>query len=152
MRAVAPGDRVVVPFQISCGTCERCRRGPTGDCRRCRRCRCTGSGPLGGDWGGALADLVRVPFADAMLVPLPDGVEPAASRARATTSSTAGGPSRRPLERCPGAEVLVIGGGARSIALYAVDAARALGARRVVYADTDPERLAVRRGARRRAA
>src|SRR5436190_16917121 len=28
----APGDRVVVPFQISCGTCERCRRGLTGKC------------------------------------------------------------------------------------------------------------------------
>src|SRR3954452_5377691 len=29
----APGDLVVVPFQISCGTCDRCRAGLTGDCR-----------------------------------------------------------------------------------------------------------------------
>lgn len=29
----APGDRVVVPFQISCGTCERCERGLTGSCK-----------------------------------------------------------------------------------------------------------------------
>src|SRR5262245_57192067 len=28
----APGDLVVVPFQISCGTCERCKRGLTGSC------------------------------------------------------------------------------------------------------------------------
>src|SRR5256885_5566840 len=27
--AVAPGERVVVPFQISCGRCERCRSGLT---------------------------------------------------------------------------------------------------------------------------
>ena len=32
VRAVAPGDRVVVPFQISCGACARCCRGQTGDC------------------------------------------------------------------------------------------------------------------------
>src|SRR5260370_9599086 len=29
--AVAPGDRVVVPFQISCGPCAACPRGPTGN-------------------------------------------------------------------------------------------------------------------------
>src|SRR5215204_1496558 len=28
----APGERVVVPFQISCGTCEPCQRGMTGNC------------------------------------------------------------------------------------------------------------------------
>src|SRR5213593_4882475 len=27
------GDRVVVPFQISCGRCDRCTRGLTGSCR-----------------------------------------------------------------------------------------------------------------------
>ena len=27
--SVRPADRVVVPFQISCGECERCRRGLT---------------------------------------------------------------------------------------------------------------------------
>jgi threonine dehydrogenase-like Zn-dependent dehydrogenase len=47
------------------------------------------------------------------------------------------------LVQRPGADVLVVGGGGLSIALYAVDAARALGAGRVVYADADPGRLAV---------
>src|SRR5256885_11198488 len=28
----ATGDLVSVPFQISCGRCERCQRGQTGDC------------------------------------------------------------------------------------------------------------------------
>jgi len=27
-----PGDRVIIPFQISCGNCERCGRGLTGNC------------------------------------------------------------------------------------------------------------------------
>src|SRR5689334_1548599 len=31
---VEPGDRVVVPFQISCGTCAACCRGRTGNCER----------------------------------------------------------------------------------------------------------------------
>ena len=36
-----------------------------------------GFGELGGHgWGGTLADLLRVPFADAMLLPLPAGVAP----------------------------------------------------------------------------
>ncbi|MGH3674756.1 MAG: alcohol dehydrogenase catalytic domain-containing protein, partial [Mycobacterium sp.] len=29
---VKVGDRVVVPFQISCGECRECRRGVTGSC------------------------------------------------------------------------------------------------------------------------
>jgi alcohol dehydrogenase len=47
------------------------------------------------------------------------------------------------LAQRPGGDVLIVGGGGRSIALYAVDAARALGAGRVVYADADAGRLAV---------
>jgi alcohol dehydrogenase len=37
-----------------------------------------GFGAFGGPWGGLLSDLVRVPFADGMLVALPDGLDPAA--------------------------------------------------------------------------
>ena len=73
VRAVAPGDRVVVPFQISCGACARCRRGQTGDCTSVPPRSMYGFGAFGGDWGGALSDLVRVPFADAMLVAAPAG-------------------------------------------------------------------------------
>jgi alcohol dehydrogenase len=28
-----PDQRVIVPFQISCGHCERCARGLTGSCK-----------------------------------------------------------------------------------------------------------------------
>src|SRR5262245_48024743 len=31
VESVRPGDLVSVPFQISCGECERCRRGQTGN-------------------------------------------------------------------------------------------------------------------------
>jgi threonine dehydrogenase-like Zn-dependent dehydrogenase len=141
--AVAPGDRVVVPFQISCGACARCRRGQTGDCTSVAPRSMYGFGAFGGDWGGALSDLVRVPFADAMLVAAPAGIAPAVL-ASASDNIPDGWRTVAPyLAARPGADVLVVGGAARSIALYAVDAARALGAGRVGYADADPGRLAV---------
>ena len=141
--AVAPGDRVVVPFQISCGACARCRRGQTGDCTSVPPRSMYGFGAFGGDWGGALSDLVRVPFADAMLVAAPPGLAPA-TLASASDNIPDGWRTVAPhLAERPGADVLVVGGGGRSIALYAVDAARALRAGRVVYVDADPGRLAV---------
>jgi threonine dehydrogenase-like Zn-dependent dehydrogenase len=138
----AAGDRVVVPFQISCGTCERCGRGQTGDCASVAPLSMYGFGPLGGDWGGMLSDLARVPYAEAMLVPLPDGVEPAVV-ASAADNITDGWRAVAPaLAERPAADVLVVGGGG-SISLYAVDVALALGAASVTYVDTDAGRLAV---------
>jgi threonine dehydrogenase-like Zn-dependent dehydrogenase len=141
VKAVRPGDRVVVPFQVSCGECARCRRGQTGDCENVPRLSMYGFGALGGDWGGALSDLVRVPYADPMLVPLPDGVDPAAVASASDNIPDAWRTVAPQLERRPGAEVLVIAGGARSIGLYTIDAALALGAARVVYVDEDETRL-----------
>jgi alcohol dehydrogenase len=141
--AARPGDRVVVPFQISCGECGRCRRGQTGDCESVPRLSMYGFGAFGGDWGGALSDLVRVPYADAMLVPLPGGLDPATVASASDNIPDAWRTVAPHLERRPGAEVLVVAGGARSIALYAVNAALALGAQRVVYLDMDESRLSV---------
>src|SRR3984957_11604848 len=77
--AIQPGDLVVVPFQISCGQCPPCLRGRTGNCAAHPRMSTYGLGVMGGlDWGGLLADLAFVPHADAMLVPLPGGVNPLA--------------------------------------------------------------------------
>ena len=140
--AVAPGERVIVPFQISCGGCDACRAGHTGSCESVPRGSAYGMKPLGGDWGGALADLVRVPFADAMLVPLPEGLSPADAASVADNVPDGLRTVTGPLAARPGAEVLVAGGQARSVGLYAAAAAVALGAGRVVYADTDEGRLA----------
>jgi alcohol dehydrogenase len=102
-----------------------------------------GFGAFGGDWGGALSDLVRVPYADAMLVLLPAGVDPAVLASASDNIPDAWRTVAPQLERRPGAEVLIVAGGARSIALYAVNVALALGASRVVYLDTDESRLRV---------
>ena len=143
VRGFRVGQRVIVPFQISCGQCDRCRRGQTGSCRTAGPGASYGLGALGGlEWGGALADLVRVPYADAMLVPLPAGIS-ARSVASMSDNIPDGWRTVAPgLERWPGAPVLVVGGGAVGIPVYAVGIALALGAERVDYLDHDPVRLA----------
>ena len=139
----APGDRVVVPFQISCGTCERCRRGLTGNCESVPPLSMYGFGALGGEWGGMLSDLALVPYAEAMLVPLPERVDPAVVPSAADNMTDGWRAVAPALAELPGADVLVAGGAARSVSLYAVDAALALGATSVTYVDTDPGRLKV---------
>ena len=101
------GERVVVPFQISCGACEFCRRGRTGDCAAVAPQSMYGFGMVGGDWGGALSDLVRVPFADAMLVPLPGGIEPVSLASAGDNVVDGWRTVSGPLSRRPGAPVLV---------------------------------------------
>lgn len=139
---VEPGAEVVVSFQISCGECDRCVRGITGSCRKVNPGAMYGLGQIGGDWGGALSDLVRVPFAQSMLFSIPEGTSP---RRLATASDNICDAYRTVaphLARAPGADVLIVAGGAPSIALFAVDIARALGAGKIDYIDTSATRLA----------
>src|SRR5215218_6219658 len=49
------GTLVSVPFQISCGACERCHRGLTGNCKSVPFLSMYGFGSFGGDWGGFLS-------------------------------------------------------------------------------------------------
>ncbi|HEV2815220.1 MAG TPA: alcohol dehydrogenase catalytic domain-containing protein [Solirubrobacteraceae bacterium] len=139
--SVAPGDVVVVPFQISCGACATCRAGQTASCESVPRGSAYGMKPLGGDWGGSLADLLRVPFADAMLVPLTGDLDPVAVASVADNVTDGYRTAAGPLAAQPGADVLVVGGLARSVGLYAAACAVALDAGRVVYADADAGRL-----------
>jgi alcohol dehydrogenase len=146
VRTVRPGDRVVVPFQPACGACAFCARGLTANCTAVPRTAMYGIGAAGGDFGGMLADLVRVPFADAMLLALPGGVSPAAA-ASAGDNMADGWRAVAPyLRERPGAAVLILAGtGACSIPLYAAAIAAALGAARVDYHDTDAPRLEIAR-------
>lgn len=149
--SVAPGDRVIVPFQISCGACERCMRGHTGSCRAVPKLSAYGLAPFSTvEWGGAVCDVLRVPFADAMLVPLPPGLDPVAAAALGDNAIDGFRTVNAGLSARPGARVLVAGGGAPSVGLYAVAAARALGASEVVYVDASEPRaaLAAKLGAR----
>jgi alcohol dehydrogenase len=130
VESVKPGDLVSVPFQISCGECEACRAGRTGNCDSVPRLSMYGlpAGPQ--TYGGFASDAVNVPYADAMLVPIPDGVEPSAVASLSDNIPDAWRTVAPPLEAAPGSPVL-IAMGAGSIALYSIAIALALGAERV---------------------
>lgn len=142
---VRPGDWVVVPFQISCGNCRACRRGVTGSCGSVPLMAMYGLGPLAGlNGGGFMSDEVLVPYADAMLIPVPDGVQPNAIASLSDNIPDgwrAVGPYAAELAALDPADRRVLVIGKLSIGLYAAAFAAALGAR-VDYVDHDVRRLA----------
>jgi alcohol dehydrogenase len=148
VRTVTAGQRVVVPFQISCGECATCQAGFTSNCASVPPISMYGFGVGGGHWGGAVAERLAVPFADAMLVALPEGIDPVAA---ASVADTICDGYRHParflpelLTRDPDARVLIIGGlnakpiFSASAPLYSVLVALALGARHVQLVDARP--------------
>lgn len=142
VRRVRPGQTVFVPAQISCGDCGNCRRGLTGRCLSVPFAASYGMG-RDGDFGGGLADIVRVPFADAMLSPAPAHANPVKLIGLADMASDAWRTVAPYLSQHPEARVAILGGDAPVIGLYAAGLAVAMGAPQVRYFDRDPRRLAV---------
>ncbi len=155
---VRPDDRVIVPFQINCGECPSCRAGRTGSCTSVPPLSMYGFGVATGHWGGAFSEALAVPYAVAMLVPLPDGIDPAAAASVADNVCDAyrhiGPHLPTLLASDPDAEVLILSAVSRrslftaSCPLYTGLIARALGARHVYFADAreDMRALAERLG------
>lgn len=137
VRGFARGDLVVLPFQLSCGACDRCRRGLTASCEAVPHGASYG---LGRGVRGVLSDVVSVPFADAMLLRAPD-VDVLELASAGDNVADGVRTVLSPLRARPGASVLVVGGLAASVGLYAVLAAIALGAESVAYHDQDVSRL-----------
>ena len=77
--ALRPGDRVVVPFTISCGTCFMCGRGLHSQCETTQvHEQGTGAALFGytklyGQVPGGQAEYLRVPFGNTLPIPIPDG-------------------------------------------------------------------------------
>jgi len=138
------GDLALPAFQVSCGTCAQCRKGRSAICTSYPLLSDFGMEPLSGvEYGGMLSDLVRVPHADTMLTPMPAGLDPIAL-ASVPDNVLDGYRAVAPhLARRPGADVVVVIHGNRSIGLYAALAAAALGAGNVIVATEDQEALDV---------
>jgi len=129
------GQTVIVPAQISCGICRMCCAGETGRCEAVPLGASYGMGRAG-DHGGGVSELVRVPFATGMLVPIPEDADHTSMMGltdMATDAWRAVGPQ---LEARPGGTVLVMGGAVPVIGIYAAALALSLGASRTVYVDT----------------
>ena len=144
VRRVAPGQRVAVPFQVSCGVCNRCSERHYAACEpnQARAGAAFGFGEAGGGHGGGMADLLLVPDADHMLWPAPESISDVALAVTTDNLVDAYRTVVDALGERPGADVLIVGGDAPSISLYVVLCAKALGAGRIRYADSDVERLA----------
>lgn len=77
--ALSPGDRVVIPFNVSCGTCFMCARGLHSQCET-TQVHAYGSGAalfgytkLYGQVPGGQAEYLRVPFGNALPIKVPEG-------------------------------------------------------------------------------
>jgi threonine dehydrogenase-like Zn-dependent dehydrogenase len=139
-----PGDEVVVTFQVSCGGCPECAASRFAACRvhRAPAGAAFGFGLAGGGHGGGVADLLVVPNADHLLFPAPLHLSPAERCLLPDNVVDGFRTVAEPLEQNEGGEVLIIGGEAASVGLFAVASAVALGASRVRYVDTDVARCA----------
>jgi threonine dehydrogenase-like Zn-dependent dehydrogenase len=78
--AVKPGDRVVVPFNVSCGTCWMCAEGLFSQCETTQN-RDQGMGAslfgytkLYGQVPGGQAEYLRVPFGNTLPIKVPEGL------------------------------------------------------------------------------
>jgi threonine dehydrogenase-like Zn-dependent dehydrogenase len=77
--AVAPGDRVVIPFNVACGTCAMCGQGLHSQCETTQvHEHGTGASLFGytklyGQVPGGQAELLRVPFGNFLPIKVPEG-------------------------------------------------------------------------------
>jgi alcohol dehydrogenase len=138
--SLAPGELVVIPYHISCGSCDRCAGGMPLFCRVATADGQAGYGmPFGRDYGGMFSELIRVPFAAYSLVSLPSGVTPLQAVSAGDNLTDAWRTIAPHLRERPGSDVLIMS--TCPTGLLAADIARACGARRVRYVDRDPVRL-----------
>lgn len=139
-----PGDLVIPSFQLCCGRCETCRRGWTASCERYPVLSDYGMGSMSGtEYGGMLSDLVVVPHAATMLQLLPAGLDPVTVASAADNMADGYRAVAPHLARRPGSDVLIVCHGGHSIALYAVQAATALGAGEIVFESNDEDTLEI---------
>jgi threonine dehydrogenase-like Zn-dependent dehydrogenase len=152
-KALKVGDRVVVPFTISCGECFFCKRGQYSGCERsnpnkAKAAEMWGHSPAGlfgyshllGGYSGGQAEYLRVPFADVGPIKVPDGL----SDEQVLFLSDIFPTGFMAADFCDiqeGDTVAVWGCG--PVGQMAIRSAFLLGAGNVLAIDTVPERLAL---------
>ncbi|RRR96805.1 zinc-dependent alcohol dehydrogenase [Glycomyces terrestris] len=144
VRGFRPGDRVVVPSTISCGTCSYCRAGYTSQCDTANpngaaAGTCFFGGPKStGPVDGLQAEYARIPYAATGLVRIPDAVSDDQAILLSDIFPTAWFGAKL-AEVGTGDTVLVLGAGV--VGQFAVAAAKRQGAGRVLVVDGIASRL-----------
>ena len=143
---IKPGDRVVIPFNISCGHCFFCRKGFFAQCETTqvkeqgKGASLFGYTKLYGQVPGAQAEYLRVPQAQFGPIKVPDG-HPDERYLFLSDVLTTSWQAAQWADIDPGGSVLVTGLG--PIGQMCARIARHLGAERVIAVDNVPERLAM---------
>jgi threonine dehydrogenase-like Zn-dependent dehydrogenase len=150
-KSLKMGDRVVVPFTISCGSCFFCNRDLWSLCDNSNPNGWMAEASLGhspsglfgyshltGGYAGGQAEYARVPFADVGLFKIPDGLTDEQVLFLTDIFPT----GYMAAENCdiqPGDTVAIWGCG--PVGQFAIRSALMLGAGRVIAIDRFPERL-----------
>jgi threonine dehydrogenase-like Zn-dependent dehydrogenase len=145
------GDRVVVPFTITCGECDQCKRGNFSVCERTNRNKemadkvfghttagLYGYTHLTGGYAGGQAEFVRVPFADTGPIQIPDGLTDEQVLFLGDIFPT-GWQAAAQCDIEPTDTVAVWGAG--PVGQFAIRSALLMGAKQVIAIDRVPERL-----------
>ncbi|WP_101951371.1 zinc-dependent alcohol dehydrogenase [Mycobacterium sp. 3519A] len=131
------GDRVMVPFNVYCGSCYFCARGLFSNCHNVNPNATAVGGIYGyshtcGGYDGGQAELVRVPFADVGPMVIPDWLDD--DDALLCTDALATGYFGAQLgDIVEGDTVVVFGAG--PVGLFAAKSAWLMGAGRVIVVD-----------------
>jgi len=157
VKKLKKGQRIVVPFNMACGSCFFCNKGFTSCCDNSNPNakiaeKAMGHSPSGmfgyshmlGGFAGGQAEYVRVPFADMGSVVVPDGLKDEQVLFLSDIFPT----GYMAAENCqmePGDTVAVWGCG--PVGQFAIRSAWMMGAGRVIAIDRVPERLELARKA-----
>jgi len=152
-KALQIGDKVVIPFHISCGNCSFCKRQLFSLCDNSNpnaqasevmyghgNAAAFGYTHLYGGYAGGQAEYVRVPFADTGALKIPQGI-PDEKVLFLSDIFPTGFMAADNLGIKPGDTVAVWGCG--PVGQFAVRSAFLLGAEQVIAIDNVPERLAM---------
>ncbi|QDA36694.1 glutathione-dependent formaldehyde dehydrogenase (plasmid) [Paracoccus liaowanqingii] len=152
------GQRVVVPFTISCGSCFFCKATLFSACDNANPVETQeasellyghavgglfGYSHMTGGYPGGQAEYVRVPYSDVGPIVVPDGV-PDEDVLFLSDILPTGWMAAENCDILPGDSVAVWGCG--PVGLFAVQSALLMGAGRVIAIDHHPNRLALARG------
>ncbi len=140
---VKVGDRVLVPFNISCGSCFFCKQGLFGNCHNTNAGSTMGTGIYGyshtcGGYDGGQAEYVRVPFADVGPMIIPEGMDE--ENALLLTDITPTGYQAAEMGEIKNGDTVVVFG-AGPVGLIAARCAWLFGAHRVIVVDHIDYRL-----------
>ena len=147
------GDRIVIPFTINCDECDQCRRGNYSLCEKSNRNKAMADKVFGhataglfgythltGGYSGGQAEYLRVPFADATHIKVPDSLSDEQALFLSDIFPT-GWQAAVQCDIQPTDTVAIWG--AAPVGQMAIRSAILLGAKQVIVIDRIPERLSM---------